>query len=291
MARILVTGNAGFLAHHVIWGFSDHHELHGIDRWTGDLRDPLTIKKEIETFQPQLVMHLAAKVGRLFGEDDPVQTISDNAVVTTNVALACRKAGVRMAYTSTSEVYGDQGQNSCYEGGPVMLPHNVYGLSKRWGEEVVQLYCQDPIIFRISMPYGPGLPAGRGRAAIINMLHQAMHRQPIPVHRGSERSWCYVEDTVRGLRLIVESGQSGIWNVGRDDAAVSMQKVAKMACDLTGAPHDLIEEVDAPQAQTVVKRLATEKLRMLGWEPQVTLKEGMKRTLAWLVEGEKEEAA
>jgi nucleoside-diphosphate-sugar epimerase len=281
--RILVTGNAGFLAHHLIWGFSSGHEMHGIDRWTGDLHNPEVIRREIASFEPDMVIHLAAKVGRLFGEDDPLQTIRDNTLITADVALACRDAGIRLAYASTSEVYGDHGEEGCPEDQPFdMIPYNVYGLSKRWGEEVSSLYLDDPVFFRFSMPYGPGLPAGRGRAALINMLHQALHRQPIVVHKGAERSWCFVEDTIRGARMIVESGLGGGWNIGRDDQAVSMLEVARMACDLTGASQDLIEVVDAPSNQTVVKRLPTKKLRSLGWKPQVDLEEGMERTLEWV---------
>lgn len=281
--RILVTGNGGFIARHLIWGFSSGHEMHGIDRWTGDLHDPQTIRRELANFEPDLLVHLAAKVGRLFGEDDPLQTIRDNTLIAADIACACRDFGIRMAYASTSEVYGDRGLQGCTEDEPfVTIPHNIYGLSKRWGEEVIRLYTEDPIIFRFSMPYGPGLPAGRGRAALINMLHQALHRQPITVHRGAERSWCYIEDTIRAVRMVVESGFGGPWNIGRDDNAISMLKVAEMACDIVGAPRSLIEVVDAPANQTVVKRLNTDKIRALGWKPEVDLIEGMTRTLEWV---------
>ena len=73
-----------------------------------------------------------------------------------------------------------------------------------------------------------------------------------------------------------------MFNVGRDDASVTMLHVAMLACELTGAPYGLIEEVDAPARQTVVKRLATEKLRSLGWQPEVELEDGMARTLEWV---------
>jgi nucleoside-diphosphate-sugar epimerase len=79
--------------------------------------------------------------------------------------------------------------------------------------------------------------------------------------------------------MILESGESGAWNVGRDDNACPMRSVAEMACDLVAAPHSLIQEVDAPSRQTVVKRLSTAKLRSLGWKPEVELPEGMRRTL------------
>ena len=82
--------------------------------------------------------------------------------------------------------------------------------------------------------------------------------------------------------MTIEDTDGGVFNVGRDDASVTMLHVAMLACDLTGAPYELIEEIDAPARQTVVKRLATEKLRGLGWEPQVELEEGMRMTLDWV---------
>jgi dTDP-glucose 4,6-dehydratase len=250
-----------------------------------DLRFPEVVETHFsEHSDADCCIHLAAKVGRLFGEDNPMETIVDNVGMTALVAQACGQHGIRMAYASTSEIYGDNGTAVCdeYEG-PFSLPHNVYGISKFFGESLCEHYApKDLTVFRFSMPYGPGLPAGRGRAAIINMLHQALHGKKIPVHEGAERSWCYVTDTVRAVRLALTEATPGLWNIGRDDAAVSMLTVAKIACEITGAPKHLIEVVPAPKMQTVVKRLSTERIRALGWEPEVSLTEGMKRTLEWV---------
>jgi nucleoside-diphosphate-sugar epimerase len=300
--RILVTGAAGFIGAHLCrelagrvdylagfdvkpnteWPEAIHYNLDGLT-YGIDLLDG--VDDALERHEPDVVIHLAAKVGRLFGEDDVVETVADNAALTALVAKSCGERGVRMVYASTSEIYGDCGPTVAYEGMTPRLPHNAYGLSKRHGEEFCRLYASENlIIWRISMPYGPGLPAGRGRAAIVNMLWQADNRQPIPVHRGSERSWCWIGDTVRAMRLTLEQPDGGVFNVGRDDASVSMRRVAELACDLTGAPYELIEEVDAPLRQTVVKRLATNKVRALGWEPEVDLEEGMALTLEWVRE-------
>jgi nucleoside-diphosphate-sugar epimerase len=86
------------------------------------------------------------------------------------------------------------------------------------------------------------------------------------------------------MRQTIEQTGGGIFNIGRDDAPVSMLQVAEMACELTGAPMSLIEEVAAPERQTIVKRLSTAKLRSLGWKPEVELREGMERTLSWVRE-------
>jgi nucleoside-diphosphate-sugar epimerase len=223
-------------------------------------------------------------VGRLFGEQDMGETVSNNVLVTAEVARACAEQGVPLTYTSTSEVYGDGTE---HEWGELDLyqahPHNAYGLTKRQGEEFCRLYAPGGLqVARLSMPYGPGLPPGRGRAALVTFLDQARKGEVLTVHKDSERSWCWVGDTVRGLRLIIEQSEAGAWNVGRDDNRVPMRRVAELACSLTGAPESLIHEVAAPQRQTVVKRLSTQKLRALGWAPQVELEEGMVRVLRWL---------
>lgn len=286
--NILVTGAAGFIGTH-LWDEleQDGHRVIPADRrFGGDLRDPANVR-DLFTWAADhdvdQVVHLAAKVGRLFGEDDLTATVADNVTMTALIARACGDHGIPLAYASTSEVYGDLGEQLAREDGPMQLPHNAYGLSKRQGEEFCRLYAPDQLLLlRFSMPYGPGHPPGRGRAALTNFLHQALHGDPIPVHVGAERAWCWIGDTVRAVRMLLEQGETGAWNIGRDDNPVSMRRVAELACDLVGAPHDLISDVPAPGRQTVVKRLSTRKLRAIGWEPQIELEDGMARVLEYV---------
>jgi UDP-glucose 4-epimerase len=250
-----------------------------------DASDSTAGRSMLEKSRAEVVVHLAAKVGRLFGEDDVMETIKDNAGMTAVVAQEAGKAGVRMVYASTSEVYGDNGIALCDEiNGPWSLPHNIYGLSKLWGEEVCKLYAPEGFTaLRFSMPYGPGLPAGRGRAAIINMLWQAKNGMPIPVHIGAERSWCWIGDTVVGARLAIEKGE-GAYNIGRDDDPTSMERVAQLACIIAGGDQGLVEMVPAPERQTVVKRLSTARIRSLGWTPRMSLYDGMEETYqTWVI--------
>jgi nucleoside-diphosphate-sugar epimerase len=285
--RVLVTGGTGFLGSPLGEELRRRgHEVAACGRRDGDLSEPGLAERLIERHRPDILVHLAARVGRLAGESDPAETVRQNAGMTLLVARACAAAGTRLAYGSTSEVYGNRGDSAALEDEPItVLPESVYGLSKRWGEEAARLTCPDVMLLRFSGPYGPGTAPSRGRGAIQTMLDQARAGQPIPAFRDVERSWCWIGDAVEGAALVLEHGETGAWNVGRDDAHVSMADAARLACRAAGAPGELVEEVDPPAGLAARHRISTAKLESLGWRPTVDLEEGMRRTLEWLGSG------
>jgi nucleoside-diphosphate-sugar epimerase len=296
--HVLITGISGFIGGHLAAGLHAHgYKVSGVDRCPmspqltrivsrftlADLRAPGGFQATLDACRPDRVIHLAAQVGRVLGEDDLQLTAETNATMTTLVAYACGLAGIPLMYASTSEIYGDHGDELCSEDSPWRLPHNLYGLSKRWGEEAAALYAPEGLqIIRPSMPYGPGAPPGRGRRAMDNFIWHALYGRPIPVHRGAERSWCWIGDVVEGVRLITESGETGAWNVGRDDQRLSMERLARMIVDLVGGDPGQIELITPPENQTVVKRLSTDRLRSLGWQPRIELRDGLRRMIDWI---------
>lgn len=309
--KLLVTGADGFVGRWLVDELEQHgHDVHGLPgpQHGVDLCRAGEADQLVRDFAPELVVHLAARVGRAFGEDAPMQTVIDNAGMTVHVAKACGAHGVRLAYASSSEVYGDTWGVGWVadDRRPLasdVLPHNVYGLTKRWGEEACRVYVDEPTILRLSMPYGPGHPPGYGRAALTNFVWAAMRRRPLEVHADAERAWCWIGDTVRAIRYVLEhdygrvrgevAGRPGeAWNIGRSDNATSMHRVAWLACKQAGLSEEeirkLVRVVDAPERQTVVKRLSTAKLASLGWRPTVELEEGVAAVHAYLLELERE---
>ena len=85
------------------------------------------------------------------------------------------------------------------------------------------------------------------------MLRQADAHEPIPVFRGEARTFCWIDDVVRAIRLVLESGEEGAFNIGSDGQAVALADVARLACELTGAPHELIEEVEPPPGRVMTR--------------------------------------
>lgn len=289
--KILVTGAKGLLGRYICKELSIFHQVTEVDREEGDLKYPSVIWGYLKDHNPDYVLHLAAKVGRIFGEGDLMETISSNAGITANVAFTCGMHRTKLAYASTSEVYGDFGDDWVDEGSLNcdVLPRNLYGLSKRWGEEVSRLYAPDGlIILRFGMPIGLNYEPGYGKAAIATFIWNAMNGKPIVVHRDTERSWCWVEDIAKAVRMIIEIAKKdkkygcGAWNVGRDDNLYTMEDVARKVCKMVGVSTDLIQVIDPPCDVTHKKKQSTERLRVLGWKPEVDFDEMLKRMYLWM---------
>ena len=212
-------------------------------------------------------------------EDQAELAVRSNVLATALVARAAAAHGARLVYLSTSDVYGSA--VAADEETPP-APESLYALTKLWGEQAAALYAPSGLaVLRLANPYGPGVDAGQAKGAVPSMLRQAESREPIPVFRGEARTFCWIGDVVRAIRLVVEAGAEGTFNVGSDGEAVSLADVARVACELTGAPHELIEEVEPPPGR-VMTRIATERIRALGWRPEVPLDEGMRQLLGSL---------
>jgi dTDP-glucose 4,6-dehydratase len=193
----------------------------------------------------------------------------------------------RFLLASTSETYGDpqeHPQRESYWGhvNPIG-PRGVYDEAKRYAEALTMAYHRqqgvDTSIVRIFNTYGPRMRPHDGRA-IPTFLRQALQDRPITVFGdGSQtRSFCYVEDEIRGLIALAESGYHNPVNIGNPDE-FTLLELAKTVIEVTGSRSEIVFEAlptDDPQVRQPDISLAKE---ILGWEPKITLREGLRRTI------------
>lgn len=301
--RIGVTGAAGYIGGHLTRALSAAgHEVRGQDTRpvrpgrSFDLSDDKARFHWLSGVKPELVVHLAARYGRVWCEDGLKETAYQNAGLTAELARDCAGLGIRLMYVSSSEVYGAAAMQGPVDEASPLRPLNMYGMSKRWGEEAARLYAPEGLaVARLNMPYGPPavlplpgevpLHSGRvgpaGYNALHTMLWQASHEMPIVVHRGTDRCYTWVADAIRGLVMIIESGKDGTWNVCRDDDYVSSAELARRCVKLAGSASEVTEEEPGGQV-TPRKHLSSARLRSLGWRPSVSLEDGMRETLAYV---------
>jgi nucleoside-diphosphate-sugar epimerase len=291
--RIGITGSAGFIGRSLR---DDLREAgHACQRFDvaevedEDVRDRAAVVEWVADCELDLVVHLAAEVGKLNCELNPRRAVEVNVYGTLCVAQVCAKFGVPLVYVSTSEVYGDHdGRWVDEETAPSDRLSGAYAITKLAGEQVAQTYAPEGLrIIRPTMPYGPGVPPGPGRRALDNFVLQALRDQPITVHAGAARSWCWVDDVAHGMRTVIEHGPPGIYNVGRSDDEVAMGTLARRIIDITGS-SSTIKVVEPPTLQVPVKRISCAKLSKLGWVPEVSLEQGLPRMVSWVQRWERE---
>ncbi len=235
------------------------------------------------------VLHLACPASPLDYLRLPIETMLVGSQGTKHALDLAEATGARFVLASTSEVYGDPAEHpqpETYWGNvnPVG-PRSVYDESKRFAEALSTAYRTargvDTGIVRIFNTFGPRMRVDDGRA-IPAFMSQALAGRPLTVAGdGSQtRSLCYVEDTVSGLLAMAASSHPGPVNIGSQEE-MTMLALAERVRALTGS-GSVVEFVDLPVDDPRVRRPDTRlAAELLGWEPQVSFEEGLKRTLEW----------
>jgi dTDP-glucose 4,6-dehydratase len=302
MPTSLVTGGAGFLGSHLCDELLRRgHRVICIDNLeTGSLnniehiRSDKFVHRNIDIIDPyfidepiDFVYHLASPASPIDYLRLPLATLKVGSYGTHHTLGLAKVHRARFLIASTSEVYGDpqvHPQPESYWGhvNPIG-PRGVYDEAKRYAEALTMAYHRqqgvDTAIVRIFNTYGPRMRPHDGRA-IPTFLRQALQDRPITVFGdGSQtRSFCYVEDEIRGLIALAESGYHQPVNIGNPDE-FTLLELAQAVIEVTRSKSEIVYEAlptDDPQVRQPDITLARQ---ILGWEPKVSLREGLKRTI------------
>lgn len=220
----------------------------------------------------------------------PFETMQVNTVGTWSVCEAAVKVGAKVSFASTSEVYGDpeeSPQNETYRGNVSTTgPRSVYDESKRFGETIVSAFVRekglDGRITRIFNTYGPGMNPNEGRAT-VNFINQALSGQDITIYGDGQqtRSFCYVDDQVRGQILAMEADNTKgeVFNIGNPQE-MTILEFAKRIIKISKANAKVIFAEPLPEDDPKQRKPDISKAKkVLGWEPAVDLNEGLESTI------------
>jgi dTDP-glucose 4,6-dehydratase len=306
--RVLITGGAGFLGSHLCDRFlAESYEVICMDNLiTGNLRNVEHLfadsdfhfhHQDVTEFihvpgRLDVVMHFASPASPIDYLELPIQTLKVGSLGTHKALGLAHAKGARFLLASTSECYGDplvHPQREDYWGNvnPVG-PRGVYDEAKRFAEAMTMAYHRyhgvDTRIVRIFNTYGPRMRLNDGRA-LPAFMSQALRGEDLTVFGdGSQtRSFCYVSDLVDGIWRLLHSDEVMPTNIGNPDEMTILEFAEKVLA-LTGTRSKIVFR-PLPQDDPKVRQPDITKARkLLGWEPRVSLDEGLRRTLEYFRE-------
>jgi len=305
MPSAVVTGGAGFLGSHlcdhlisrdfrvICVDNLDTGSLQNVEHLRGDQFTFLNhdITEHVEIDEPvDFVYHLASPASPIDYARLPLQTLKVGSYGTHNALGLAKFTRARFLLASTSEVYGDpqvHPQPETYWGNVNPIgPRGVYDEAKRYSEAMAMAYHRqqgvDTAIARIFNTYGPRMRPNDGRA-VPTFVRQAREGKPLTVFGdGTQtRSFCYVDDLIRGLVALAESDEHLPVNLGNPNE-FTMNELAEAVVRVTGSKSEVVHEalpVDDPQVR---QPDITRARQLLGWEPEIQLEEGLRRMLETL---------
>ena len=304
--RNLITGGAGFLGSHLVDRLMQKDEevicldnyftgrKSNISEWIGhpkfelirhDVTEP--IKLEVDR-----IWHLACPASPIHYQFNPIKTAKTSFLGTYNMLGLARRVGARFLLASTSEVYGDPevhpqpesyrgcvntiGIRSCYDEGKRIAETLCFDYERMHGSEVR--------VMRIFNTYGPRMLPNDGRV-VSNFIVQALQGKSLTLYGDGNqtRSFCYVEDLIEGMVRLMNGNTTGPINIGNPNA-YTIRQLAELVRDRINPKLEMISKPlpqDDPLQRQPMIDLAKQEL---GWEPKVSLEEGLRPTIEWFRE-------
>jgi len=304
--RVVVTGGAGFLGSHLCDSLiNTGRQVVCLDNLsTGRISniEHLLSRPDFEFYECDIsvgfcverpvdaIAHFASPASPPDYLRMPLETLAVGSKGTENGLLLAESNGARFVLASTSEVYGDPAvhpQDESYWGNvnPVG-PRSVYDEAKRFAEALTMAYARQRQVnvgvLRIFNTYGPRMSAGDGRV-VTNFITQALRNDPLTIYGDGRqtRSFCYVDDLIRGVMAMLQSSERGPINLGNPEE-LTVSSLAELVIDITGS-SSAIEFLPLPEDDPVRRRpVISRASEALDWKPEIPVAEGIRRTVSWL---------
>jgi dTDP-glucose 4,6-dehydratase len=255
----------------------------------GELREWQSVRGAVRDCE--IVYHLGALISIPYSYRHPFEVAETNFMGTLNVLMACHYLGVgRVLHTSTSEVYGTARQPAIDESHPLQ-GQSPYSASKIGADKMAEsFFCAYNLPVVTVRPFNTFGPRQTARAVIPAIITQALVRSTMQLgNLSTRRDFTYVTDTVRGFLLAAEAErvEGRVFNLGTGQE-ISIGELARKIIQMTGKPVKIVLDPERlrPEPSEVMRLLSDNSLarECLGWQPEVTLDEGLEQTIDWIRE-------
>lgn len=302
--KVLITGVAGFIGSNLAKShLNQGDEVYGVDNLsTGQMRNVHKLEglNFINSSASESIDSLPKKVDVVYHFASPaspekymaqaLNTMEVNTTGTLKLLEYASKNDARLIFASTSEIYGDplvSPQQEIYWGNVNPIgPRSVYDEAKRFGETFVAHFQREKLanagIIRIFNTYGPNMDPYDGRV-VSNFIRQALQGTPLTIYGSGEqtRSFCYIDDLVRGIMSMASSTQLGPINLGNPEER-TLLNLAQLVLEITNS-ESVLEFLDLPEDDPKQRCPDITKAKtLLNWEPRVDISTGIRSTADWI---------